>query len=266
VSINGIMAIFTVGAEKLPDGRYQAHTVGFRIPFKDEFRLGLVRRSVTKSGGPTLEGGYCQSCGKTLGKVTKRRKFCDDTCRQAGHRKSVAGTKPRKPTSPIPDPVENHFNQIIAALNSGMVEVWHHRHGRGVLNVLDPYWDALSDVRRDSKFRIMRFDKARCRFRETRWIDLPWNEVHILAHHENRPKHLGWFPTRNWHRRGGVRKNRVRHIHMDAFESPDKILDFADRDGGEWQKFFRGTRKRKVQISIPFVKGINHAGEKIERE
>jgi len=72
-------------------------------------RGGTKPGFVTNPGGTINRGGFCKRCGKELpsAKGTGRpRQYCDDTCRQAGHRSKTgksarAGTQRVKSEIPI---------------------------------------------------------------------------------------------------------------------------------------------------------------------
>jgi hypothetical protein len=146
-----------------------------------------MTRSVTKTSGSIVrEGLYCQSCGKPAPSgATRRWKFCNDTCRQAAHRRGKKSfKKPPTPTSRVKQPSDYEHDLMLITLASwetGIIEVWNPKHGRGVLDLFRHL--------NDGNFQM----GARCLFHGQRWRFIPWSQVWLLAYHRSLPDHLRWI-------------------------------------------------------------------------
>lgn len=204
---------------------------------------------MTKTSVTIIEGGFCQNCGKSAPpKATKRFKFCSDTCRQAAYRhrtgKSAhAGTIRLKAPIPLPAErgdckyfvpgfVEREMTLIKAAFENqcrGVIEVYHRKYGRGVLDLLRPWSDSQNVPGTTSTPRQLYggfwrlfaspypnsrvWDTPRCRFKNKHWYYLTWRDIWLLEYHKELPGSLKWIhadPTRR------VRKNRTVHIDFNV--------------------------------------------------
>lgn len=201
--------------------------------------------SVTKTAGTISRG--CLHCGKGFQPgATLRKRFCDDTCRQANYRgrtgkSAYAGTVRAK--TAIPERAKSGFPKalddrewlahesrlLLAAFRArcvgGVIEVYHHKHGRGVLDLLRPFNDCtvnhagnLWPLSGKPKGNWEVWRQARCQFdRPKRWIFLDWKDIYLLEWHvrdgqHRLPKNLRWVhadPTRR------VRRSRNTLIHVD---------------------------------------------------
>ena len=198
------------------------------------------------------EGVHCQHCGKPAPpKATKRFQFCNDTCRQAAYRErtgksAYAGTIRAKTPVPVKaekglpkdDPEWNRHELDLLRIafrnhcRGGVIEVYHHNYGRGVLDVYRPFHDCKSfpswfPVENrgfarlyglDPQFPNMAvWDRPRCQFQSKKaWHFLEWRDVWLLDWHGldcrcKLPSTLGWIhkdPTRR------IRRSRMVHVNF----------------------------------------------------
>ena len=213
----------------------------------------LIRRAgvnyVTNSVGRISRGvllkPFCQHCGKELKAAVRGRpkRFCNDTCRQAGYRdntgkSSYAGTVRVKTAVPerarlgLPvDPEDKERMELhslilqVAFKNKcwwPLIEVYHHKYGRGVLDLMSPWVDMHNLPYGASEgFRklygqwpnIRVWDRPRCRFRKG-WVYLDdWKYLYILAAYRSTPPELAWINPKD---RIRVRRSREIHVNLNV--------------------------------------------------
>lgn len=203
-------------------------------------------RSVTKTNGTISREGFCKACGKALPASTRRRVFCNDSCRQTAYRHTTgksakAGTLRVKTEIPTfaklgrPKTAADRewfihevrlLRQALAArCYGGVIEVYHHKFGRGVLDLFRPFNSYLSlRLDRGPLYALSGYpspelvwSQARCQFNKPKlWHMLDWREVWLLGWHDkgNMPANLKWVHTDSNRR---VRRSRfVRLGNLDV--------------------------------------------------
>jgi hypothetical protein len=209
---------------------------------------------VTNSSVTIIERVHCQHCGKPAPlKATKRFRFCNDTCRQAAYRdrtgkSAYAGTVRAKTPVPVKaelglpkdDPEWNqHELELLRkafrnACVGGVIEVYHHKYGRGVLDLWRPWYDCQRFPywfpRENRGFarlygldpqypNMAVWDQPRCQFQKNKaWRYLEWRDVWLLDWHGRDcncqlPKSLSWIHADRTRR---VRRNRMMQINFSA--------------------------------------------------
>jgi hypothetical protein len=202
----------------------------------------LSGRSVTKTHVAMVEGGrFCPACGKPApADATKRWKYCNDTCRQAAYRtktgkSAYAGIVKIKTPVPfragkgLPKEREDWYREIPileTAIGNhcvgGVVEVYHAKYGRGVLDLFRPLNDRVQGnpypVGNGSPITINKavWKRPRCLFSKPKlWRYLDWQFVYLLKWHPHGcgcplPKNLRWI-----HADSNRRIRKTRTIHLD---------------------------------------------------
>lgn len=213
----------------------------------------MSSRSVTKTAGPISRG--CLHCGKGFQPgATLRKRFCDGTCRQAYYRNrtgksAYAGTVRAK--TPIPERAKSGFPKSLddrewlrheskllqtafrAGCVGGVIEVYHPRYKRGVLDLWRPFNDCRVNRAGNlwplsgQKGNWEVWNKARCFFnRPKQWLSLDWKEIYLLGWHVRDSQHRLPKGTRWIHADASKRVRRSRNtlIHVD-FNKVDVHFD-----------------------------------------
>ncbi len=187
--------------------------------------------NVTKSSGTNSRGRG------------RPRKHTDRAAKQQAYRdrKSNAGTKPPLPRN-LNLPFEKRFDLdlLFAGLfRNKLVEVWHARYGRGVVDTVRIY--TAGDTPDDLEVIPCR-GKLPCRFRSKsgrrHWEYVPFEEVWTLAAHDGVPKHLRWIHEKH-------RAPRVNRL-VQLFDS-DRNRDMGG-DSEKWNADGGKTADAEVAV------------------
>jgi hypothetical protein len=193
----------------------------------------MKRVSVTKR-----EGSICRRacpCGRPLpAGARSSRRYCSDGCRvEANRRKTGRHKKPAPPLRKTKLPVDYEKDLLYLTHHDwygGIVEIWHHRFGRGVLD-LSRYFADSSDGRaaRCATIHVF-FNRKRSIGRNVKHTEyLPWAEVFCTHWWQELPKHLLWVTKQD------LREREQRLVQLfDSDRNSDLGADSAkwDRDGG----------------------------------